>query len=283
MEITCDLYAQWIGGIRAELTKVGFDHSKLDDQDCAIRWQAWKRRTIPPAQRTVEMANGFSCPAHLQKGLDDLEAAIKAGEDIWPWQSKLIDRPKFEDGLYNDYGIVHFHLGDGLETSGYVKRTKELLFTVVDSSTVYEIGVYDHGEWYELDILDILDDNWPGLLDRVTLQAIDVENYPRTREEVKKLREANVVTVLKLKSGRVIAPPGGGVATDGTSFAAVHAADYWAKLLRQWAPRIIADIEKRVGDGELPSKDYAVTLVATDEEITAVLGDTDKWVLWRRS
>lgn len=78
-----------------------------------------------------------------------MERAFSCGSDIWPWLSKLIDRPSFEVGLFNDYWVVHFHLGVGFGGDGYIKRTGELLFAVVDAVTVHEIGIFYHGEWYE--------------------------------------------------------------------------------------------------------------------------------------
>jgi hypothetical protein len=283
MNISCNLYAQWIAALRQEMTVAGFDHSALSDQDCAITWQSWKRRTVPAGRRTVSKANGFTCPVDLQQGLADLEQAFTTGSPIWPWQSKFIERPTFEDGLYNDYRVVHFHLGVGLHASAYINRTGKLLFAVVDRATVYEIGIYDHGDWFELDILNIIDADWPHLLAAVTLRGIDVQNCPTTREEVKALREAGVVTVIKLKSGRIVAPPGGGITTAGTSIEAVRSADSWAKLLRNGDRAIVASIKEQVQKGNMEPKDYEVVLHATDDEICGVVEDTHKWTLWKRT
>jgi hypothetical protein len=165
LNINCHLYSDWITAIRAEFASEGFDHSQLNDQDCAIRWQAWKRRLVLSGARSVQCAKSFSCPPKLEQGLKDLEAAITAGNAIWPWQSKLIDKPSFEDGLFNDYRTTHFHLGVGYEKNGYINRTGELLFAVVDDKSFYEVGIYKHGDWFELEILDIVDSNLiPSLL-----------------------------------------------------------------------------------------------------------------------
>ena len=211
-----------------------------------------------------------------------LEDAFATGGDIWPWQSKFIDRPSFEDGLYNAYRVMHFHIGTVLEPSGYINRLGELLFAIVDPTSVYEIGIYRHGDWYELDILDIIDKNWPKLLDAVTIHALDIAHCPSTREEVKAIREANIVSIIKLKSGRIVAPPGGGVATDGTSIEAVHSADFWAKLLRNGEKAIIADIREQIRNGDMEMRDYEVLLYATNDEIAGVLNRTHKWILWKK-
>ena len=282
MTVTCHLYSEWTAGIRQELTRAGFDHSKLSDQDCAIRWQSWKRRSVRTQVRTVERAAGFSCPAHVQNGLIDLESAIVRGADLAPWQSKLVDRPGYEDGLYNDYRITHFHLGAGTDASGYIKRTKELLFAVVDSTSVYEISVYDHGQWYELDILDIIDAHWPHLLDEVTIHGMGATNSPTTREEVKALRDAHVISHLLLKSGRLIAPLGGGTMINGTSFEAVLAANQWSRILKLGERHIADAIDEGINKGVLAARDYDVHLHSTDDEIAGVVAGVCKWTLWKR-
>lgn len=288
MKITCNLYAQWINGIRQEMTQANFTHSTLSDQDCAIRYISWKRRSVSSGKRRVLKASSFNCPSHLQKGLADLEKAFETGGDIWPWQSKRIDRPSDEDGMFNDYRIIHFHLGVGFDSKGYIVRDKkkskgELLFAIVDSISVYELGIYVHGDWYELTLLDIVEENWPRLLDAVAISALDVTPCLSTRSEVKALRNANVNSFIKLKSGRIVAPLGGGVATDETSTDAVCSANYWSIVLRDGEKAIISDIQEQIQKGEMESKDYEILLHATDDEIAGILPEVRKWILWKKT
>lgn len=282
MKITCNLYSEWIKAIRQEFTNEGFSHSGLSDQDCAIQWQSWNRRLVSPKSRVIEKADSFTCPTELQSGLNGLEAALSNGDNVKPWQSKLVDRVSYEDGLLNDYGVLHFHLGETLESNGYIKRTGPLLFAIVRDAAVYEIGIYGHADWYELDILNIIDRNWPELLDPVTIKAIDTAYSPKTKEEIKALRDANVCSIISLDSGRIIVPIGGGVATGGTSNDAVHAADYWAKFLRDADNLVVGHIEEEVRQGTLPAEDYHVHLHATDSEIAAVVEDKLRIIVWRK-
>ena len=282
MNITCDLYADWIASIRQEFSNAGFSHEDIDDHDCAIRWQSWNRRMVPQRQRVFHRADSFSCPVEHQPGLAALEKAFTNGDNVRPWQSKLIDCVAYEDGLLNDYGVLHFHLGTVLDASGYIQRTGPLLFAIVRDDDVYAIGIYGHGDWYELDILNVTDCNWPSLLDPVTIKAIDTAYSPKTREEIKALREANVCTIISLDSGRIIAPVGGGVATDGTSNDAVRSADYWAKFLSDADKVLIDAVKDSVRKGELPAKDYHIRLHATDSEIAGVVEDKLRIIVWKR-
>lgn len=282
MKITCDLYSEWIKAIRQEFTNEGFDHSGLSDQDCAIQWQSWNRRLVSSKSRAIKMADTFSCPTEFQTGLAGLEVAFLNGDNVQPWQSKLVDEIFYEDGLLNDYGVLHFHLGETLENNGYIKRTGLLLFAVVRDATVYEIGIYGHGDWYEVDILNIIDRNWPELLDHVTIKAIDTVYSPRTKEEIKALRNANICAIIPLSSGRIVMPIGGGVATDGTSNDAVHSADYWADFLRKADKLVIDHIDACICKGTLPAKDYHAHLDTTNSEIAAVVDDKLRIILWRK-
>jgi hypothetical protein len=282
MEITCNLYSQWIAAIRQEMTDAGFDHSGLTDQACAVTWQAWRRRIVPAGARAIQRAAAFVCPPNLQQGLANFERAVASGTDVWPWQSRFIDRPAYEDGLFNEYRITHFHLGVGFLPNGYIIRTPALLFAIVDASSVYEIGIYQHGDWYELDILDIIDDNWPQLLERFTVHGIQDVQCPRTRDEVRTLRTNNMMSMIRLRSGRIIAPPGGGFATDGTSVEAVTHADYFAGLLRYGEQSIPSLINQQVDAGLMPDREYIIHLNASDEEISADDGIGYRWILWRK-
>lgn len=283
MNITCDLYSEWINAIRREFTKAGFVHQSMSDRDCAILWQSWNRRLIPAKPRLIKKACSFSCPPTHQKGLEALEAVFEKGDDIKPWQSRMTEKIEFEDGLLNDYGVLHFHLGDTFDNSGFIKRTGPLLFAIVRDDTVYAIGIYNHGDWYELDILNIIDRNWPNLLNPVTVKGFDAAYTPKSREEIKALRNSNVCAVISLDSGRMVAPLGGGIATDGTSNDAVHSADHWAKYLRNADNMIIDHIKECVRKGTMPAKDYIVHLHATDSEIAGVIDGIQRIDLWRKN
>ena len=51
--------------------------------------------------------------------------------------------------------------------------------------------------------------NWPHLLDPVTIRGIDAAYRPQTRDEVKAFRKANILSVIRLKSGRLLAGTAG--------------------------------------------------------------------------
>lgn len=283
MEINCTLVLQWYSFVRGELISLGLDVTNISDQECAIKWISWNRRRIKPSVRNIHKSAGFQCPVSRQQGLNELEEAFKDGKEIWPWQSTLIDRIPYEDKMYNDFGIMHFHLGVGPYTRhpNYIDRTDELLFVVINSKDVYEVGVYLHNEWYELDILDIINNNWPNLLDKVTINAVDIKNSITDRAEVRMMREANVNIFLKLQNGRIIAPLGGGAMIDGTSTKAVQNADFIIKRLRQLDSEIPFIISEEVKKGKRENKNYTISLQITDDEISYTYNEGEKSLIFK--
>jgi len=174
MTLTCNLYEQWISSIRTNLAEHGFDPSDYDDRECAVRWWSWQRRTVKPRKRQILRAGTFTCPPALQAGLSVFEMAALDGEPLWPWQSRLIDDHSFEDQMFNDFGLLHFHLGDGLRNDGYVNRTGKLLFALITRDAVHEVGIFNHQDWFELDLLNIVEANWPALLDSYAVPVLSL-------------------------------------------------------------------------------------------------------------
>ena len=282
MKINCNLYKQWILRIRQELTAAGYDNSTIDNQDCAIDYFKWAMRFVPQNPRKIHRTSEFSCPSKYKNGLKMLEEAVEAGKDLTPWQSRGMGRPCSKDGMLYDWGIAHFHLGEKFNDYGLIEGHNEVLFAIVDSDNFYELGIYLHGDWWEFDLLNIIDRNWPQLLQAATIDGLDVQTAAKTKDDVKTLREGGVVTIVKLDSRRVIAPPGGGVATDGTPNKAVRAADWYAKLLRNVEEQIIMEIKSQVESGDLDDRDYNIKLEFIDGEWVAVDGDL-KWPIQEKT
>ena len=264
--------------IRAELKCAGYeDELPRDDQDCAIDYFKWALRFIPRMKRQINKAHDFECPEKHQAGLRLLEDAIVSGADLTPWLSRNIGKPKFHDGIFFDWKVSHFHLGETYKANGMVEGHDEVLFAVVTPDSVFEIGIYVHGSWHEVEVLDVIDRNWPHLLDSVTLRGLSQSRPATTSEEALSYREMNVLPFLKLPSGRLIAPPGGGVATDGTPIEATMAADMHARYIRTAEERISAELQAKIDAGEIEKKDYEVLLRCDENGLLATAGN----LTWR--
>jgi hypothetical protein len=197
---------------------------------------------------------------------------VAAGGDLWPHQSRKIENFAVEDGMLNDYGIQHFHLGTDPKHQNLIQGTKELLFAVVKNDDFYALGVFDHKAWSKQGLLDIIQANWPKLIEAYVLKDSEhmkvvglSRNY--TDEEAATLRKAGVNVITQGADGSLRMGMGGGVTTSGQSLSVTrdlikledHAKrlqeDVIANMTRQG---LLPDAEVRIEwRGNVP---YAVTV-----------------------
>jgi hypothetical protein len=77
----------------------------------------------------------------------------------------------YEDQLLNDWGIIHFHLGLR-DAQGNVPRTGVVLFAFVRGDVVHCIGFFDHRSWSKIEVLEILQRNWPHAVEHARVKGV---------------------------------------------------------------------------------------------------------------
>lgn len=199
---------------RKELEDVGFVTSSISDKDIAIRYFTIFLRLIVSKPRKIVKSKDFSCPCDLQKGLSILEEKIVNGYSLLPHQSKSIIKLSTEDLLLYTWSIHHFHLGESVESDGFIKRTGPVLFAYVTDDTFYMIGIKNHGTWSDKNLIQTIYDNWPNLLQKWKIDGQPVENLDSV--EIGKLRKCHVNTLVQLKDGSSFIGPGRGITTAGS-------------------------------------------------------------------
>lgn len=177
-----------------------------------------RERLIVDNKRIIEIAKNFTCPEIHNKGLDFLTEKIKNGTPLFPHLSRRIFFPDDQDGLLFDFGIYHLHLGTVPDPKypKLIKGTKEVLYCVFDDDKCYYLTIDDHGKWASFDLLRIIQNNFPHILERWELKGIlDIEKRC-TEKEIIQLRKAGVNCIFEL-DGRFYASLGGGINTARTS------------------------------------------------------------------
>ena len=103
--------------------------------------------------------------------MKELIKKIEKGVDLTPYLSKnsiILNNDKKFDYLFNDWGILHLHLGKEFEDkkSKFIKRTGSLLFIIPYFDKVYLLSVFNHGDnvWSKKILVQEVYDNWPELL-----------------------------------------------------------------------------------------------------------------------
>jgi hypothetical protein len=194
----------------------------IPDTDVLPKYFDSLRRWPAARPRRVWEADEFLCPPELTKGWEVLRNKVLKGEDLRPHLAREHSDLTHLDGLLNEWGIHHLHLGvkPYFKDSSFVDRTKQLLFALTTDDDFYAINVYpQHGDWETTEILESLHRNWPQVLARYRIHRVPGENVGK--EERKNLRNANVQTFTAVSDGTVYAPIRGGVASSGVSIEAV--------------------------------------------------------------
>lgn len=256
MDFVADLH----GIFCADLARRGYDVSKLTGfETAALSFFNVERRTVRPKPRRVQKSQIFSCPPSVQPGLALLEEKILRGDDINAHQSRSLQKTTYEDGLFNDWGIHHFHLGTTTDASGFVARTGPILFARVEEDVVNMIDVRMHGAghkpWFEQELVRIIHRNWPKTIARFRPRGVLGVRPVPTDEDIEKLRRAGACVSLQMPDGTVYMPPGLGQSTAKTSIDSRRRADATMHLARdceEWFRENSEQIEKAAANAGTP-------------------------------
>ena len=228
------------------------------------------RKTIRPRPRRTRESTEFRaalrrCSQNEQEAMTAILAKFCRGEDVNGHLSKASTNPNVPDGLLYDWDVYHMHVSNTKATpmQTFFDRTGPVALAKVASDDAYFLDIRPHGAgnhllWTQQDILEIINCTWPALLDNAdlrhavtTVQNPTAANLQRLRGN---LRTGAGATIVPLQIGnRVIAPPGGGMATDGTSVAVMDQVDrtqYAVKAIETYLTEhgnaIKADIQAQI-------------------------------------
>lgn len=166
-----------IGDFQAKLVNkgilLGLKLQNLDSSLASIRVLTYLRKTGNSLPKKIIKSKDFdkSIPLELADNVHSLIKKIEKGVDLTPYLSKnsiILNNDKKFDYLFNDWGILHLHLGKEFEDkkSKFIKRTGPLLFIIPYFDKVYLLSVFNHGDnvWSKKTLVQEVYDNWPELL-----------------------------------------------------------------------------------------------------------------------
>lgn len=234
MNIEMDFRSDWQNVMIKDMVAEGLRFSTTTSKDLlVIRWFTYLRKkggqTSMP--RRVHKSKEFACPPELIAGLDQLVDKLQKGQDISPYLSKQVDNITNIDGMFNDWGVLHLHLGDRPDPKDnrYVVRTDPLLFLCWKPDDVYLINIYKHGDWTDRSILQTIQDNWPEFIKPFVMSGVIRLSQQYTEKEHQTLRNAGVTVFIELKDQNgdiiVMAPPGLGITSSRDAMQDVRSYD----------------------------------------------------------
>ena len=249
-EIQMDFYADLVELLRKRLKRVGYHLPKdVDPGRLPLIYFNVLARQIDPQPRTILAAPDFPWPAEnepLRDGLTALLRKIENGGGLMPHLSDTINKPAYNDMLFNDWGIQHLHLGRTVGNNGFVERTGKLLYMYITDTICHLITIADHKHFSCRKMVETVHATWPHLISRYRLNCTGVE-YSPTDEEIKKLRKAGVSYPIQVADGAVYMSPGGGFTSTGVSDTAVMSANFYQRHIRALEDYVRGNIDTLAG------------------------------------
>jgi hypothetical protein len=216
------------------------------------------RRIPRPQLRRVHESKEL-CVAETHTGdYAALKALIERGDDIRDYLSRDIvnERGDKYDRLLNAWGLQHLHFQVG--------GTRDVLFAKITDTDVYVIQAFPRGRgseevWAESSLLQILHDNWPGVLG-VGDTGLHAEFF--TGAERLALRRANINFITTVADGTSYAAPGGGMTTSGQCVFDTRNCDRIFAELDEWRRTLeVSEDEIRTALGMPPTDELAIKAV----------------------
>lgn len=154
---------------------IGLELQNLDSSLAAIRVLTYLRKRGNGLPKKIIKSKDFdkSIPVELADNVHTIINKIENGVNLTPYLSKnsiILNNDEKFDYLFNDWGILHLHLGKDFEAknSKFIKRTGPLLFIIPYFDRVYLLSVFNHCDnvWSKKILVQKVYDNWPELLYR---------------------------------------------------------------------------------------------------------------------
>ena len=152
--------------------------------------------------------------------IDDIVRKLRNGQSVMDRLSKKMKDVLYEDGMLNDWRLYHFHLGEKVDND-FCERTGALLigFIPLNKDDMYLIKIIPNHRgnavFADKELIEIIQDNWPELLDKFRMNGVSPEVELSTQQYYK-LRKTGVVSLVKIGDSSYLGP-GLGVTCAGTS------------------------------------------------------------------
>lgn len=233
-KVKINFHRDWARILKHDIGSQGYKVKQgTSDENISLQYFNLQRRLITPVPREVLFSNNFTCPNQLQAGLDSVVEKITKGESIRSNLSKKIVTLEYNDGLLNDWGVYHLHLGTAFDNEGFVERTGLLLFARFDNAKAYLINVMPHGSWTKKEIITTVHENWPESISQFRMNLYGQEKEI-TDNERKILRRSHANAVVVIEEGVIYGPIGGGSTASGINAEVLRVSDFYFNRLSMY-------------------------------------------------
>lgn len=115
-------------------------------------------------------------PDNAREAYNEIKGRLIEGKGVEPYLSSQARKLR-PDGLFNDWNILHLHLGEIHGANATANRTRETLHLQLtnDSAYLIKIGAHGSGAYNDPEDLNIVKQNWPDLL--ASMPNVNVEEH----------------------------------------------------------------------------------------------------------
>jgi hypothetical protein len=273
--IIANFWAEYTAQFKQMLLRRGVSvtgtETETDDQ-IVLAYFNRQARNVTATSRVVHQPTGFSIPSKFE-GYEDAIAAIKneieTGVDITPRMSRKVQRWDYVDGMLADFGIQHLHLGTTLDADGFYAQGAPLLYVRFHEANAYFLVVAGHGEWANVDLIEIIHANWPASIEHCRMQRARSASGNVSDQDRMTARLNGIDVLIKMKDGTIYMSPGGGFSTSGDSTVASRQVLACIRALKQHE----AAMRERVAARLIAHPDVQsvrISLVMDDHEARAI-------------
>lgn len=257
-ELKLDFNEDWTRHLKKLLENAGYKTGKKDT-DIHYQYFNLMNRLVEPTPRKVLVSKEFNIPEGYEDAIQAIKVKIEKGEDINSHLSTSLLDSNYNDGLLNDWGIYHLHLGTKLKKirnkssrrkGMFVERTGPLLFMRFDKEKAYMINVMQHNNWAKKEVIKIIHENWPESIEKYLMKGIQLASPQLDDEAHEALRKHGITTMVQIEKDMVYMPLGGGIASNGDSTSVVMTCMRYSKLIQELELKVKNNYMNYIKEGE---------------------------------
>ena len=129
----------------------------------------------------------------LVSGYNEIKDRLQKGEGVQPYLSKKAYELR-PDNLYNDWQIIHLHLGVVQGNKKKSKRSNLTLRMYVENYKAYFICIEPHKSYANSELLKIMYENWPEIIERHELKGVTL-NKELSEDDIIKYRNKGIMSL----------------------------------------------------------------------------------------
>lgn len=129
----------------------------------------------------------------LVSGYNEIKDRLQKGEGVQPYLSKKAYELR-PDNLYNDWQIIHLHLGVVQGNKKKSKRSNLTLRMYVENYKAYFICIEPHKSYANSELLKIMYENWPEIIEGHELKGVTLDKE-LSEDDIIKYRNKGIMSL----------------------------------------------------------------------------------------